>query len=136
MISRILLAANDSPAALAAGRVCIALATGCGATVRAVTVGDGGPPGAPDTAADPVLRHFARLAADAHITFDGVHRAGPVAPTILAEAASWKADLIVMGRSDPRLPGRPDIGHHTRHVLEFADAPVLVVPPRVDARHE
>ena len=47
---------------------------------------------------------------------------------ILDAARQWNADLIVMGRSDERGPGRPYVGSQTEHVLEFTEVPVLVVP--------
>jgi nucleotide-binding universal stress UspA family protein len=129
MITRILLAADDSSAALAAAQVCVELAGRCGASVRTVTVHTGKQteltrqcPG------DPVLSYVRRLADKAGVPYEGVVVSGAVVPSILEQAQAYDADLIVIGRSDSAGTGRPYVGHHTRHVLEFADRPVVVVP--------
>jgi nucleotide-binding universal stress UspA family protein len=56
---------------------------------------------------------------------------GEPARHILTEARGWPADLIVIGKSGGRQLGEPYVGSQTAHVLEFADRPVLVVPPPV-----
>ena len=128
MIARILLAADDSPAALAAARVCVELAGRCGASVRTVVVRTGKTESAGKQTTDPVLRYVRRLADPAGVPFDGVVASGAVVPCILEQSQAWDADLIVIGRSDSTGIGRAYVGHHTRHVLEFADRPVVVVP--------
>ncbi|MEU8233245.1 universal stress protein [Actinoplanes sp. NPDC048967] len=133
MIARILLAADDSPAAFAAARVCVELAGCCGASVRTV-VARHAAAGAGETT-DPVLRHVRRLAAEAAVPCEGVVVTGPVASSILEQAEAYDADLIAIGRSDSTGTGRPYVGHHTRHVLEFADRPVMVVPHGPSGRH-
>jgi nucleotide-binding universal stress UspA family protein len=47
---------------------------------------------------------------------------------ILADARSWKADLIIMGRTGRTGPGRALLGSEAERVLEFTDRPVLIVP--------
>lgn len=147
MIRNILLAVDDSAPALAAARTGVELAATCGARVRAVTVLTDGriaeqlarTAGHDDSlatiarqsqTADAVLRHVARLAADADVPCETAKLDGEVAQRILQEADSWPADLVVIGRSDIGKPGQPYIGSHTRHVLEFAEQAVIVVPSR------
>lgn len=139
---RILVAVDDSPAAMAAVRTALAIATRTGAHVRFVHVladGElvraltGGQPEAPlrerrSRASSSLLAHVVHLARAEGVEADGVGLQGEAAPEILAQAASWPADLIVIGRSDVRGTGRPYVGTVTRHVLEFSDDPVLVVP--------
>lgn len=148
MISRILLAVNDSPAALAATRVAIGLAGACHADLRAVHVlADGDLTAAlaavsaearadgvdamarrRDTAGEALLRHVADLGRGAGLAVDARQVWGEPASAVLAEAVSWHADLIVLGRSD--VPGpHPRLGSQALGVLEFAEQPVLVVPP-------
>lgn len=141
---RLLVAVDDSPAALAAARLAIELAAGWKAAVRAVTVVrdgrlleamDGREPGAADArrrlseGARSVLAWVAELGAERSVPVETAHSqdADPFR-AILAEAHLWEADLIIMGRSDRRGPSSPYLGSSTAHVLEFADVPVLVVP--------
>lgn len=60
-------------------------------------------------------------------------RCGASAPPGNPRAAYWTAralpaDLVVLGSAGRRGPGQPYIGHHTQHILEFAEWPVLTVP--------
>lgn len=143
MISRILLAVDDSPAALAATATAVDLAAACGATLRAVTVvadhevtellrasGDRRTiQQRREGAAGSVLRHVTRTADRSAVPVETSLLAGEPAPRILDEARTWSADLIVVGRAALSGPGQPYVGGQTRHVLEFADVPVMVVPP-------
>lgn len=139
---RILVAVNDSPAALAAARAAVHLARATGAEVRFVHVlGDGELARALDgtdhgrpveerrtRAATSLLQ---RLVAQAHregVRADSAGLEGEPARLVLGQARSWGADLVVIGRSDVPATGRPYVGTVTRHVLEFSDGPVLVVP--------
>jgi nucleotide-binding universal stress UspA family protein len=146
VIRHILLAASDSPAALAATRVAIELAAACRAELRAVHVlADGdltavlaavsAPAGTEDveavarrrdTAGEALLRHVVELGRRAGLTVDARQAWGEPTSRLLAEARGWPADLIVVGRSD--LPGGR-VGSEALGVLEFAEQPVLVVPP-------
>lgn len=140
MISRILVAVDDSAAALAAAAVAVEIAAATGATVQALHVlGDGevteawrcasctGVPRA--VAAEALLAHVARMASAAGVPVHTELGTGDAAPTVLDHARSWPADLVVLGRAACHGTGTPYIGHHTQHVLEFAEVPVLTVPP-------
>ena len=122
-MKRILVAVDDSPQALAAADVAITLAGELGAELRLVTMA--GPRRDPE----PALRWAAEraraagLAATSQLVADG----RPY-EALLGVAREWRADLIVMGRSDTRRPGTPHVGSQTEHLLEFTEVPVLVVP--------
>lgn len=142
MISRVLLAVDDSPDAMAAARLAVTLSSTLGAELLAVHVvpedvgQHEGPRGvltypdgeSRDRSASAVLRRVAALA-EAH----GVRAAtelctGDVEGTLLKMVQTWSADLIVVGRSGRPTSGWGYVGSLTRHVLELADDPVLVVP--------
>lgn len=76
-----------------------------------------------------VLEYVRRLGVEADVPVHTAQRVGVAAHQILAEARSVGADLIVVGRSGRSGPGQPYIGSQTREVLEFAEVPVIVVPP-------
>ena len=124
MIERILVAVDDSVPALAAAQFGIDLAKSFSAELRLVTVVE------PDRDPEPILRHLLALAEAADVTAtaatldDGNE---PFVP-VLRAADDWRADLIVMGRSDKRRTGRPYVGSQTEHLLEFTSVPVVVVP--------
>lgn len=142
--ARILVAVNDSPAALAAARVAVDLARLTGAALRFVHVlGDhelahalaevereGRLGERRARAATSLLRHVVADARRGGVEADSVGLEGEPARLVLGHARAWDADLIVIGRSDVRGTGRPYVGTVTRHVLEFSEAPVLVVPRR------
>lgn len=146
MFARILLAVDDSPAGLAAARVATELAETCQAPLRAVTVMVDGPletelsgiGGRAESAAalrarrdggqNALLRHVTELARARGVEPQTTALLGEPAPTILAEARAYRPDVIVIGRSDGHRAGAPYVGSEVRHVLEFADVPVLVVP--------
>jgi nucleotide-binding universal stress UspA family protein len=148
-MTRILVAVNDSPAGLAAARAAIWLGTESGATVLAVHVladespQDGhSPPGGRDRpgpagqadadirarGATAVLDFVAGLAQHAGVPMETRMLPGGPGRVILEQAASWGADVIMLGRSGVRHVGQPFVGSQVLHVLEFADVPVVVVP--------
>jgi nucleotide-binding universal stress UspA family protein len=144
MITRILLAVDDSPAALAAARTAVELAAALGARVRAVHVlrdhvlsnalaaatGQADVGERRDVAASSVLDHVASLARRSGVDVERWQLEGDPARGILAQARAWRADLIVIGKSDQeRRAGEPYVGGETANVLEFAEQPVLVVAP-------
>ncbi len=142
MVERVLVAVDDSPAALGAARLAVDLARGWGASLRAITVlVDGAVIESiqsirpdPDVearigeAGATVLAYTERMADEAGIPIEPVMRSGEAHRCILDEASEWRADVIVMGRSDRKGPASPYIGSQVARVLEFADCPVLVVP--------
>lgn len=123
MMTRILVAVDDSPPAMAAANLATELAKNQRAELHFVAVSES----AHHT--EPTLRHLTALAEKAGVkpvstTADGGHPFD----VLLAIAQDWEADLIVMGRSDNRRPGVPYVGSQTEHLLEFTHIPVLVVP--------
>ena len=124
MINRIVVAVDDSPPALAAARLAIELAKGWHAEIVAVFVRE-----VATDRGDAILGHAAAMARDANVTLVTIDTEGQPFEAVLDEARRCDADLIVIGRSDRRRPGAPHVGSQTEHVLEFADRPVLVVPP-------
>ena len=142
MIGRVLLAVEDSADALAAARVAVEVARGSQALLRVVHVlvdhefdaalaaatgaareGGGRP------AATAILRRIAGMAEATGIEAEVAVLDGGVGRAILDDARRWAADVVVMGRSRRGGSGEPYVGEQTRHVLEFAERPVLVVPP-------
>lgn len=142
MFSQVLVAADDSPAALAAVRVAVDLASDSGAALRAITVTEAtgladslealDPGSEPDLriagAAQAVLDHAARLAGARGVDLETERLAGEPFRAILDDARRWGASLIVMGRSDRSGPASAYVGSEVEHVLEFCEIPVLVVP--------
>jgi nucleotide-binding universal stress UspA family protein len=142
MMHRVLVAVDDSPAALAAARLAVQLARDWKADVRAVTVVFdhevidrlGGTLNAEPLqrrrghAASSLLHYVERIGRAAGVRVETVQSSGPAAEELLKQARAWSADLVVIGRSGRGGVGQPYVGSHTRHVLEFADQPVLVVP--------
>lgn len=126
MIRRVLVAVDDSAPSLAAMRFAIGLATSSAAEIEVVTVVEAG------TDPDPIVRHAANMAAEAGLrpTVRTLRDGSVAFEAILAEASAWRADVIVVGRSDRRPDGRPFVGGQAEHVLEFSDVPVIVVPDR------
>ena len=148
-MTNILVAVEDSAAGLAAAQVAVRVAADMSARLRAVHVlGDGDVEralrgGAPDAVAlharqeagaGAVLHHVAALAAAADVPVETVVLRGRPASCILAQARDWPADVIVIGRVGGAKVGQPYVGSEVHHVLEFAEVPVLVVPPPVSRR--
>lgn len=142
MMKRMLLAIDDSPAALAAATLAIELADTAKAELRIVHVVADGALAAllaasgvrttgdwRERAGDSLLKHVAARAERAGLRPETAQVLGDPAEGVLAEAKSWPADLVVIGRSGRRGAGRPYVGHTTERVLEFAELPVIVVPP-------
>lgn len=138
---RIVLAVDDSPAGLAAARAAVQLAVECSADLRAVHVVTDGDltralqsrpaaahtrPGAGHHAS---LDFVSELAQQARVPVETVLLEGHPARCVIQEAAGWSADVIVLGRSGEHRLGRPYVGSQAQHVMEFAEIPVLVVPP-------
>jgi nucleotide-binding universal stress UspA family protein len=140
--NRILVAVDDSPAALAAVSTAVGLAThlrarlrflhvlGDGELVRELTTIDHGERlrERRSQAAASLLKHVLSQAYDADVPADTLGSEGDPGDVIVAQAQHWRADLVVLGRSGPREAGRRYVGAVSRHVLELSEVPVLVVP--------
>ena len=140
MIRRVLLAVEDSPDALAAASFAVDIARRYRSRLRIVHVlvdhefdaalaaatgagrVEGGRP-----AATLVLRRVTALAEAAGLEIETALLDGDAAQAILDDARRWAADVVVIGRSRRGSSGEPYVGAQTRHVLEFAEVPVLVV---------
>lgn len=141
MIHRILVAVDDSPDALAATRLSVGLARDLHASLRAVHVrADHGLEAAISTASGTplgvrrgqaegaLLARVTSMAAADGVVVGTVLLTGRVGAALLGAAREWDADLVVIGKSGRQAVGDPYVGSLTRHVLEFADQPVVVVP--------
>lgn len=142
-VKHILVAVDDSPDSLAAARLAVELAGALSSELRAVHVltnhlldvaleeASGRP--AVDVrralAARTVLARVRRIAEAARVQIDTDLLSGDVGPAILDAARRWPADLLIVGKSARSASGEPYVGAQTRHVLEFASQPVLVVAP-------
>ncbi len=144
MTGRVLVAVEDSAAGLHTAAVAVELAAALGSRLlvvhvvtdgRVLTALGAGPHDRGRVAerrresGAALLRHVAGLARDAGVQVDTLEVEGDPAPRILAAARDWTAGLVVLGRAAHVGGGPHDVGPHTRSVLEFADQPVLVVPP-------
>jgi nucleotide-binding universal stress UspA family protein len=147
MMRRVLVAVDDSPGGLAAARLAVDLCAEWTAELRVVTVlADGGLDAAlagPAAHADEVaaararrggglgavLGHVESLARSRGVAVSTATLRGAPARRVLAETRQWQADLVVLGRSGQHGgSATPGLGSQVRHVLEFTDVPVLVVP--------
>lgn len=143
MIKHILLAVDDSSDSLAATRLAVSLSSALNAQLRAVHVlADHELDLALETATGrpvggrrghhvaSVLARVSSLAEDEGVAVDTQVLSGAVGTAILDAARDWDADLVIIGKSARLATGEPYVGALTRHVLEFADEPVLVVSGR------
>jgi nucleotide-binding universal stress UspA family protein len=141
VIERILVAVDDSPPALEAARVAVALAAALGGRLLVVhvlvdsdvasTLEEAGGRGIVERrsrTADALFRHVQGVARTAGVESESVGLHGEPAHLILRQARTWPADLVVLGRGLERGVGGPYVGRVARIVLEYAEQPVLVVP--------
>jgi nucleotide-binding universal stress UspA family protein len=140
--TRILVAVDDSPAALEGVRLAVDLARHIGAQVRFVHVlvdgdllralgevhHDGTVVERRARGVALLLRHVEAEADRAGVPSAGVSLEGEQGQVLLAEARDWQADLLVVGRADVVRAGTAYVGEVARQLLEFSDLPVLVVP--------
>ncbi len=140
---RILVAVDDSPAALEGVRLAVDLARHTGAQLRFVHVlvdgdllralgevhQDGTVVERRARGVALLLRHVEAEADRAGVAAAGVSLEGEPGQVLLAEARDWQADLLVVGRADVVRAGTAYVGEVARQLLEFSDLPVLVVPP-------
>jgi nucleotide-binding universal stress UspA family protein len=145
MITRILVAVDDSPASMEAARTAVKLAASLGARLRVVNAlrdhllsqelehisGYHGVGERRDIAAAGVLGQVAALARASGVEVETHQMEGEPARCILAQANAWPTDLIVIAKSNQqRRSGEPYVGSETANVIEFAEQPVLVTSPR------
>ena len=131
---RLFVATDGSPAAVAATRCAVELASDCGGFLRVVTVGeiDARPLTRGRADLERSLAHAVRLGTEAGVETTSAIVEGDGRDTydaILAAATDWGADLLFVGRTGRHGPGRAMMGSQAEHVLEFSDIPVVVVPP-------
>jgi nucleotide-binding universal stress UspA family protein len=74
------------------------------------------------------LRYVAELATTAGVVLRRCQRTGEVADQVLREATRQGADLVVARPNGHRV-GSSALGGQAAQVLEFAEVPVLLVPP-------
>jgi nucleotide-binding universal stress UspA family protein len=143
VISRVLLAVDDSADSLAAARLAVELAHLAGISLRAVHVeADHGLDDALRSASSrpairarrgraeaAVLTRVREMARDSGVDIETELLTGDVGRAVLDAARDWSADLVVVGKSARSASGEPYVGTMTRHILEFCEQPVLVVPP-------
>lgn len=141
MISRILLAVDDTPESLAAARVAIEIARGRPTELRVVHVSadhllDAAiqtASGAPAVAArrasadTAILRRVAALGTAAGVPTETTLLSGDTVPAVLQLVRSWSADLVVVGKSERSANHEPYVGPNARQLLEFCEVPVVVV---------
>jgi hypothetical protein len=68
------------------------------------------------------------------VSEDQVVRTGPAVATIVAEAAAWHADVLVVGSHGKGWVDRLLIGSTTEHLLNALPASVLVIPTAAAAK--
>lgn len=144
MPGQVLVAVEDSPIGLDTGSVAVQVASFLRARLLVLHVAAS--PGAPESLLTGASRRASGRAATAtaiglleHIAamarLDGLEvqietTAGDPGHRILDRARRWPADVIVLGRSEREGEGPHHVGTQTKHVLRFAQQPVLVVPRR------
>ncbi|MGZ4599516.1 MAG: universal stress protein [Oryzihumus sp.] len=140
--TRVLLAVHDSVASLRAARLAVAVSAAAACPLLAVTVLQDGevalaldrasrtPAGQERrvSAAAAVLRHVLALAQGAGVAAEARQVLGSPGQEVLRAAQEWRADLIVIGRSEAPEGRHGQVGDVALHVLELAEVPVLLVP--------
>ena len=151
-VDRVLIATDGSPDATAATDLVATSGMLGDATVRVMSVVDPGMPwwtglspvdgmvaieaygdmvDAARTHAEETARVTAERLGSEHVTTDAADRGGDVGSTIVAEAAAWKADVIVLGTRGFGMVRRLLLGSVSRDVLHLAPMSVLIVRPGV-----
>ncbi|NNM86410.1 MAG: universal stress protein [Phycisphaerales bacterium] len=140
-VRRMLIALDASPAAACAAQMGFALASRLATSVAMVHVVDssrimvgGTPAGVPEAIDD--LRSRGRLLCQEMAHRHGRKKyemfvmVGSPSVEILATAARWKADLLVMGSHGGARSGRFFLGSNVETVIREAPCPVLAVGPQ------
>ncbi|KQX64539.1 hypothetical protein ASD06_10330 [Angustibacter sp. Root456] len=133
---------DDSPAALRAARVAVAVAATAHCPLLVVTVLSDGvlaralgrATSEPLTeqrrvaAAGSMVRHTVQLARDVGLDVEGREVEGSPGEALLTAARRWGGDLVILGRNQAGAHTYGRVGGVALHVLELSDVPVLVVP--------
>jgi nucleotide-binding universal stress UspA family protein len=141
-VKRLLVAVDDSADSLAAARLAIDLAMALHGQLRVVHVvadhlldttvaATSGLPAVAERRAQSARTVLSRVAAMAHTAGVPVKTdllSGDTGPVVLETARDWPADVVIVGKSAHATSGEPYVGVNTRHILEFAEQPVIVVP--------
>jgi nucleotide-binding universal stress UspA family protein len=144
VIGRIMLAVDDTPDSVAAARVAVELVAALRPTLRIVHVSTdhnldaavleaGGQPAVAARRAEAdaaIVARAATLATAVGVDAQTELLTGDIGPAVLDAARQWPADLVVLGKSARSATGEPYIGTRTRHILEFSEQTVLIVPSR------
>jgi nucleotide-binding universal stress UspA family protein len=143
--ARLLLCVDGSSTSIQAAHVAVELAGDLAGTVRAVYVvedhvvaraleasieASGSTEDRRDQAGRSVLGHVEALGRANGVSVETVLRGGDPLDEILDQVREWMPHLIVIGRTGRRGPASPLLGSLAAHVLEFAECPVVVTPPR------
>ncbi|MGN6302804.1 MAG: universal stress protein [Angustibacter sp.] len=140
--SRVVVGVDDSPAALRAARVAVAVAATARCPLLVVTVLSDGvlaralgrATSEPLTeqrrvaAAGSMVRHAVQLGRDAGVEVEGREVEGSPGEALLSAARAWGGDLVILGRNQAGAQTYGRVGGVALHVLELSDVPVLVVP--------
>ncbi|HEU4947161.1 MAG TPA: universal stress protein [Kribbella sp.] len=142
-MERVLVEVDDTAGAFHAAEVAIGLAAAIGAELRVVTVVEDhvlddrlAAAAIPDAArrraqgAVAMLDRVAARAKAAGVEAETSALSGGAAEQVLAAARRSDADLIVVALEHRHQARAPYLGAKVQHILEFAEVPVLVVPPR------
>jgi nucleotide-binding universal stress UspA family protein len=124
MYKRILVAVDETDSAARAAREATALAQGSGALLRFINVTDDPTRASRTLALIVEIARRARVEAECGFVPDG---ASDVATAIRAEAARWRADLIVVGSHGRQGLARLLFGSVSESVGSASDVPVLIV---------
>jgi nucleotide-binding universal stress UspA family protein len=130
--SRVLACVDGSVAGMAAADLAVDLAAEDGAQLDVIYVLE--PAAGGELAAglrrsgENNLQAVARSAQSRRVVVKTAFREGVPFEEILAEAARFQADVIVMGRVGQAGPGKKLLGSEAERVVEFAQSPVLIVP--------
>lgn len=145
---RLLVCVDRSPAALAAARLAVQLASTYGGRVRAVSVVEDsaiahrldarGRPGRLaserlEAGVRSVLEWIDTLGTRRHVPVETELLHGDPLRSILDDARAWKPEMVLIGRSDRTGAASPMLGSLATQVAEFTEWPLVIVPEVAEA---